>query len=812
MTSTNKFLKNYTILLDKIPKYPNFKHIFKVDIDEPLFQAIMKSEDPVFKPETKKLLSNLFPHITDNVLTVHHHQNYNVGRFCANNSISPICLSRHIKHTLFTYLNWIDIDMVKGHPSIIFNLAKNNNLYLPTFDEYLKHPETKFDMLSEYYSDPCGVALTHDHIKGIFNVMIYGGGFSTWENDLLEKEGIAINQRAEIHPFIVAFKNEVKTITRIIYDANPELINHIKGDLTDKYEIQCRLMSYYCGCLENEIVYTTATYLIKNGLMDAKRFLPEYDGLCLPTPEKAFDANQVIFEINNLILKQTGLAVKMKFKGYQAKHVHQKVIDARVVKTKTPNTVGVWDDEEAAKTVFKLYPHWVCCENVLFVYDVSTGLWCNDTVVHNKIIISLKNNLFVLLKNNQGGILVTTTSYGNNLTLMNKIAPILKTMCINNDWITDMENTSLGKILFANGIYNFKTSQFHLAVDGKFDCPEILFGARLKQDFNNFTDEDMLYMETIKKRFFHDPLGQEMGDYLLQNLSRAIAGDLMKRICFGLGESNSGKSTLAKAYLASFGGYVGSFNAENLCYKNTGADEAQLMRWAYLLRFKRVIFSNEIKTDVALSGNLIKKISSGGDGIVARLHGGNETSFIPHFMSMIFANDLPPIKPLDDALNKRMSVYSYEKAFVENPSNEFELKKDENIEIEMGTELFQRCLIGLTILTYLNYVEGGCLDIIPESVKNSKMEWVNTDEANIAELFKNDFELTNVATDFILSSDISDWIADKKLGISMKKFGVDMKKYCCIKKLGNIKNYVKKVGGKGKQVWCGIKMIEAIDK
>ena len=371
MTSTNKFLKGYTIDVCKVPRYTQFKAIFKIPVDEPLFQAIMKSEDPVFKPETKKILSNLFPHINNGLLTVRHHQNYNVGRFCANNSISPICLSRHIKHTLFSYLNWIDIDMVKGHPSIIFNLAKNNNLYLPTFDEYLKNPETIFDMLSDYYSDPCGVALTHDHIKGIFNVMIYGGGFSTWENDLLEKEGIAINQRAEIHPFIVAFKNEVKTITRIIYDANPDFITHIKGDLTDQHKIQCRLMSYYCGCLENEIVYTTATYLIKNGLMEAKRFLPEYDGLCLPTPEKEFDANQVIFEINNKILKETGLAVKMKFKGYQAKHIHQEVINARVEETTVDAPVGLFFDE--MKTKFEL-DHCKIVNKSFFIIDMPDNI------------------------------------------------------------------------------------------------------------------------------------------------------------------------------------------------------------------------------------------------------------------------------------------------------------------------------------------------------------------------------------------------------------------------------------------------------
>ena len=53
---------------------------------------------------------------------------------------------------------------------------------------------------------------------------------------------------------------------------------------------------------------------------------------------------------------------------------------------------------------------------------------------------------------------------------------------------------------------------------------------------------------------------------------------------------------------------MGSFNAKNLAYKNTSQDETQIMRWALLLRHKRVIFSNEVKSTVELNGNMIEKI------------------------------------------------------------------------------------------------------------------------------------------------------------------------------------------------------------
>ena len=43
------------------------------------------------------------------------------------------------------------------------------------------------------------------------------------------------------------------------------------------------------------------------------------------------------------------------------------------------------------------------------------------------------------------------------------------------------------------------------------------------------------------------------------------------------------------------------------------------------------------------------------------------------------ANDLPRKKPYDEALNNRVRVINYEKIFVDNPTNQFEVQKDDNI-------------------------------------------------------------------------------------------------------------------------------------
>ena len=90
----------------------------------------------------------------------------------------------------------------------------------------------------------------------------------------------------------------------------------------------------------------------------------------------------------------------------------------------------------------------------------------------------------------------------------------------------------------------------------------------------------------------------------------------------------------------------------------------------------------------------------------------------------------------------------------------------------------------------------------------SKEQWIEQDKpASIIENFKNDFELTNNITDFVISQSIEQWIDRNKLKISMTKFGMELNKYCKINKLENINTITKKIKGKCVRVRTGIKEI-----
>ena len=65
------------------------------------------------------------------------------------------------------------------------------------------------------------------------------------------------------------------------------------------------------------------------------------------------------------------------------------------------------------------------------------------------------------------------------------------------------------------------------------------------------------------------------------------------------------------------------------------------MRRSLLLRYKRIVFNNELNNNIQLNANSMKKNSSGGDKLIGREHCKEEIQYIPHYLCFCFANDLP---------------------------------------------------------------------------------------------------------------------------------------------------------------------------
>jgi hypothetical protein len=695
-----------------------------------------------------------------------------------------------------------DIDMKNAHPVLLLYICKKHNIDHPNLEYYINNRDDVLDSFSKLNREEAKTkflkAINKDtHDKNEKNTF-----FRKFDNELknIQKSLSQITEYNYIFDTVPAdreYNTLGSKLNRVLCTFEDKVLQEaVKAIQEEEIEV-CTLM--FDGCLVYGNHYDSRDLLDKI----TKKCEELYEGLNMCWDYKHH---------SDLLQMPDGWVSKKLAKMMSKVEIlAPEDVDSKRLEEKIEGIMD-GDDAGAGKAILKHYPHWKCCNSILYVFDDMTGMWSDKIDVQNRIISGLSRHLNII-KNTKDGLELTGKNYANCNHKRKEIFPYIRQNCVDDDWMMRTQNSSLGKILFKNGHYDFIRSVFVEGSTIKEDetengyNPDIVFYNRIDHDFTDFSPEDKVYMETIRNRLFTIPLGENVGDYLILNLARGLAGDVMKRILFGLGMSNTGKGIQTKACQLSMGQYCGNFTAENLAYNNNSNDEAQKLRWVYLLRNKRVIISNEITNNKPLNGNLIKKISSGGDSLQARVHGGLETDFIPQFLTIVLANDIPEIKPYDDAVQNRVRVYSYTKSFVDEPANEFELRKDPNLEKEMETKQFQRCFIGLLVQSYLTFQQNGRVENEPQEVMVAKTNWMGSNEDNnIMNKFQQQFEITNSPEDYVFSKDIETWITSTK-EMSYMKFVMELKKYCIIEKYDDVINKFKKVNKVNYKSWFGIKKI-----
>lgn len=471
---------------------------------------------------------------------------------------------------------------------------------------------------------------------------------------------------------------------------------------------------------------------------------------------------------------------------------------------------GVLTDLDAADLMYEMYPNMVTCNGIFYMYDFNCGLYsCNKCVIE-KIVSCYSFYLHLRERKPKSTLFVKNpiTSYGNNKILMEKIIFYLKSRNINDDWQKQTSSTSLGYILFPNGIFDFKT-QFFFSKEKYGFNPKIVFYYKMPTALTTLDASDIEYMETIIERFFYRTLGKELADVLILNIARGWSGECMKRMIFAIGNSNCGKGIITSALQNALGCYVGTFNAESLHVQKTPpSDESAANRWMLQLCHKRIIIANESKGQaIPFDGNLIKKVASGGDTMSGRNHCQPEIDFHNQFLPILFANDMKQIIPMDDAVNGRLVVINFEKySVIGEPQNDSEFSGDPTMMEETKTERFKKCLIAILLRSYCAFVDGGKKEnMYKEVLKKSKNMWIDESDSNPMELFKKSFELTNNNENFISGDYISDWLKKSDLGISYKKLCREITLFCKTYHLDNIEQIQRSNNNKRIRGWTGIK-------
>jgi len=782
------------------------------------------------------------------------------GRNFPVKSLGLTSFSKKTRNTLIRN-KYYDFDLSNAQPEIVRNLCHRQGIPIPCeiIDKYCLEREA----IIEQIINASGGKATRDDVKSLMIRLSFFGGFAGW----LKENGIPDFPE----PLIVQqYRQQINIIANLFIEKNPDMFKTIKRIKQEKGEenITGAFFSTYLQEFETRIVEKVLAHLcdmtnlcyMEDLPMNAYNAVYEYDGIKLWKANvdnyRYIDDGEIVgrtglegtLDLMNHLLKCDGWDMKFEIKPITKCYdivfnppPKEIIIDRKQLKEQEKalkerekkeernahlaeraelltdqSNLLAQTDLEACELIYKLLK-----DRLVFARDV---LYYKKEYYWIEKIENIKASLRYYIANS--GIkrldeYNKPVPFVQNKKSTDAIASLLIDKIIvervNDEWTNDMFKSSLGKILFKNGYYDFHKGRFFPFADKQYDH-SIIFIKHIDYDFkipktvdrgdNTFIFAD--YVADVKKRLFIDPFGEAMADYYILNLARGLAGDAMKRILFGIGDANTGKSTITTALDKVAGSYFGTFNGNNVAMKKfANPDDAQALRWLMLLAGCRIIASNEIAPDAIINGEILKKMASGGrDKVVARGHGGYETEFNISFLPIVYANDLDKIQPFDDAVRDRVRSIPYEKVYKDEPSNEFELKKDKGLDNEILTFDFRHAFLTLLMNAYKTFVTSK--DDLEESIKAKQEDSINytfneTDDYIIK--FKTEFDITNYVGDFTSNVVIEDWLKRKLKGVSISKLSRDLFKFVTLKKLENVKRSSKTTSKVTKRGWFGIKRL-----
>ncbi|PJF38293.1 MAG: hypothetical protein CUN55_17750, partial [Phototrophicales bacterium] len=155
--------------------------------------------------------------------------------------------------------------------------------------------------------------------------------------------------------------------------------------------------------------------------------------------------------------------------GYRVEFINKPMSEP---KYKLQNIRPIKTDSDAAEKFLELFGHdrAVVCKGTLYLFDDTTGLWSDDKLIVHR---------FLAKHAEQFNIVGRESGYGNMTTLQTKVRKYLKALVrVDDNWLERTSDSSLGYLLYNNGIYDIVNGKFIKGFD-----PHIVFHKRIHFDY-----------------------------------------------------------------------------------------------------------------------------------------------------------------------------------------------------------------------------------------------------------------------------------------------------------------------------------------
>jgi len=721
-------------------------HIVKEEIyDADVMEEILRDINTFPKSELNRLRAYKKSRKYGNKVDVIYHygkgcEENHLGRLYVKNNRGLQSFQREIRDALLEKHHF-SIDMENAHYNLMIKLGIDWNINVSNIKYYCENRKQCLKMLSD----------DKKISKLAYLKVAYGGNISLYDNTLgefVEPEGDT--------SLLKEIEKEVKSLIEMCYGKYPEYHNLVKKRDNPKVSLFALILQTE----ELKCLLTLDEYLYSQGRQTDVLI---HDGLEVIKKENELNLPEELLRGGEIAIKEnTGYLVKLVQKEYENKY------------KKTEKEKTIIDDVYATRKFISLMKDNISRDNgEVYYFNDDNGMWETGETAFKTALIKVKDEMiFTDYSESKPKVI----NYGGKWANMKLIHNLIISLLPEDNFISKNIESSIGKLLFADGYYDFYKCKFIEGFNNK-----IVFLKRINRLFPQERNEKII--NEVNRMLFIDGFnfedGLESGEYLKKSICIGLIGDYQrKKFYFCSGDRNSGKSLLTKAFRDSFEGYVDEYDANNLLYNSNTQDEAKKLAWTLDLIGVRLAFSNECRMEKKsyLDGNLIKPLSSGSDGMKHRGNHENQKKFINRSTMIFLSNDIPTISPIDGGIIDRAKFIRYKLSFVNNPKKSNERYADPNVKRKFDNDEYKNALFYLMVDTYNNLIEsekkfGGYIEE-PKSVLMETSEWIKDENMLFEEKILEKYEITNDKEDYVESKNIINYIIKEcNLNFSSVKIG-----------------------------------------
>ena len=260
--------------------------------------AILPYKDELLQIQKYKSKYNK---LTKNYVVSHGLPKHKWGRVVPSNYLSLSIFHRPTRHALCDD-NYIDLDLVNCHPTILYEFSSNKGLNKPYLKQYVDNPASIRLQVAEHHK------VNKDTAKQLMIRLMFGGTYDAWMKDN--------NLHQAKLPFLEGLTGEMNDLIELVYSNNThiekDVLKHNPKQWTNITEKKRGVMALWCQSLERQI----QEHCIQSLGIRVEEVVPCQDGFMIL---KKYFTPDIVEKLNKAVLEEFHLNLKWIVKPFDEK-------------------------------------------------------------------------------------------------------------------------------------------------------------------------------------------------------------------------------------------------------------------------------------------------------------------------------------------------------------------------------------------------------------------------------------------------------------------------------------------------------------